>query len=118
MAETKYGCPMCHGEGKITWETYKDESAPQRIIAYGVVTIGILLGASILYHTTTPRDPTPMEQCATSCGPGRFRQYTEFAHEWTEITKGDAPNIPHQPTPAKCECLTPGFPMTPPEFSK
>lgn len=105
MADDKYSCPMCHGEGEISWKVFHDENAPQRIFAYGAAALGILIGSAILYHATTPRTPTPLEQCSASCGATRFKQYTEVVPSWVEQIKGLDPGINHAPIPAKCECV-------------
>jgi hypothetical protein len=105
-----YDCPMCHGEGKITWKIFSDTNAPQRIFAYGIAAGIILLGSSLLYYMTTPPSPRnlmPIELCAKGCGEGRMKQFTDPMPQWTEHTPGTEPNLEHPPLPAKCECVPP-----------
>lgn len=102
---TQFTCPMCRGEGKVAVKTFEDEQAPYRLLALAVLALAILLGSAVLYYATTPREPSPMEQCAASCTPARFKAYTEPVAESTERTKPTEPNVFHAPVPGKCECL-------------
>mgnify|MGYP001568293563 CR=1 FL=1 len=100
-----YTCPMCRGEGKVITRTFADEQAPARLVVYALTTAILFAGSALLYHVTTPRIPTPVEQCAASCTPARFKTYTEPVGEATERTKGAEPNLYHPAVPGKCECL-------------
>ena len=103
---SQYTCPMCQGEGKVTTETFVDEQAPYRLVTYALLLAVLFAGSALLYTATTPRTPTPMEQCAASCTPARFKAYTAPTEDATERTKGaETPNVLHPTVPGKCECL-------------
>lgn len=61
----------------------------------------IILAGSVLAWVVYP---TPMEQCAKSCGE-RFLSWSAGTPQYMEMTKGPLnPNIAHPPVPSKCEC--------------
>lgn len=108
MDNQKFPCPMCHKEGTISVRTFQDENPHLRLLGYAAVIGVIFAGGSLLLHLTNPRTPTPMEQCAKSCGTNRFKAYTLPTEHWTEHVQGTAPNIEHPPVPEKCECVVRG----------
>lgn len=104
MSDKRYTCPMCVGEGMLSVKEVRGDPFEARI-GLAAIILALLFGASFLYWVTKPRTPTPMEQCANSCGAGRFKTYTEIIPSWVESVKGSDPDISHPPLPAKCECV-------------
>lgn len=90
-----YSCPTCRGEGKVT------RQAALPLFGFAALTFA---SSALLFCTMTssPRDPTELEQCATACG-ARFKS-------WTSPTPAGWRRAPvgtehwHPAGPGKCEC--------------
>ena len=76
-----------------------------RIIAYGVVATAIILSGAILSWAVGPRELSPQEKCANSCGPNKFLSWTKDQPSYLkEKTAIGQPDIYAPPVPEKCEC--------------
>jgi hypothetical protein len=66
-----------------------------RVVAYGFVAFAIILASCLVVLALAPSD---IERCATSCGQGQFKS-------WTDSTPGHSSDDGvRPPIPQKCEC--------------